>query len=100
MALPEDQHAVGKLSAQGADEAFADRVYPRSLDGGVQDSGAGGLEDDVERGSEVRSAVADREPNALEPLVAVRARLRACSTVQSPVVPAVTPPICIRRVPC
>ena len=30
----------------------------------------------------------------------VRARLRACCTVQSPVGCAVTPPRCIRRVPC
>ena len=42
--LPEDQHAVEELSAQGADEAFAGRVLARSLDGGAQDSGAGGLE--------------------------------------------------------
>ncbi len=55
MALPEDQHAVQELAAQGANEALADRVHPRSLDGGAQDSGAGGLEDGVERGSEVRS---------------------------------------------
>ena len=33
MALPEDQHAVQELPAQGADEALADRVHPRSLDG-------------------------------------------------------------------
>jgi len=30
----------------------------------------------------------------------VRARLRACCTVHSPVGFAVTPPRCIRRVPC
>ncbi len=28
MALPEDQHAVEELTAQGADEALADRVHP------------------------------------------------------------------------
>jgi hypothetical protein len=57
--LPEDQHAVQDLPAQGADEALADRVHPRSLDRGAQDPGAGGLEDGVERGGEVRSAIAD-----------------------------------------
>ena len=33
---------VEELAAQGADEAFAGRVHARSLDGGTQDSGAGG----------------------------------------------------------
>ncbi len=33
MAFPEDQHAVQQLTAQGTDEALADRVHPRSLDG-------------------------------------------------------------------
>ena len=68
MALPENQHAVQELPAQGADEALADRVHPRSLDGRAHDPGAGGLEDSVERGSEVRSAIADQGPNVLEPL--------------------------------
>jgi hypothetical protein len=48
MALPEDQHAVQELPAQGADEALADRVHPRSLDGGAHDPGADGPEDGVE----------------------------------------------------
>ena len=69
MALPEDQHAVEELTAQGADEALADRVHLRSLDGGTQNPGAGGLEDGVERGGLVRSAITDQEPDALEPLV-------------------------------
>ncbi len=64
MRFAEDQHAVEELSAQGADEPFADRVHPRSLDSGAQDPGPGGLEDGVERGGEVRSAVADQEPVA------------------------------------
>ena len=33
----------------------------------MQDPGAGSPEDGVERGSEVRSAVTDQEPDALEP---------------------------------
>jgi hypothetical protein len=48
--LAEDQHAVQEVAAQGADEALADRVHPRSLDRAVQDPRAGGLEDGVERG--------------------------------------------------
>jgi hypothetical protein len=67
--LIEDQHPVEELASQGADEAFADRVHPRSLDRGAQDPGAGGLEYGVERGGEVRSAVADQESDVLEPLV-------------------------------
>ena len=62
--LAEDQHAVQKLAAQGADQAFADRVRPRRLDSGAQDPGASGLEHGVERGREVRAAVTDQEPVA------------------------------------
>jgi len=69
MLLAEDQHAVQYLAAQGAGEAFADRVHPRRLDGTAQNPGAGGLEYSVERTCEVRSAVADQELNVLEPLV-------------------------------
>ena len=68
VALADDQHAVEELSAQGADKALADRIHARRLDSGAQDPGAGGLEDGVERGGEVRSAVADQELNVREPL--------------------------------
>ena len=54
--------------AQGADEPLAGRVHARSLDGGPPDRGAGGLEDGVGRSREVGAAVADQEPEALEPL--------------------------------
>jgi hypothetical protein len=63
-----DQHAVEEFSAQGADQSFADRVLPRSLDGRTHDPRADGLEDGIERASEVRSAIADQEPDVLEPL--------------------------------
>src|SRR5208282_2105711 len=53
MRLTEDQHAVEEFAAQGAEEAFAGRVHPGSLDGGPQDPGAGGLEDGVEGLGEV-----------------------------------------------
>jgi hypothetical protein len=49
MLLAEDQHAVQKLAAQGADEPFAGRIHTWSLDRGAQDPGPGGLEDGVER---------------------------------------------------
>ena len=48
MALAKDQHAVQELTAQRAGEALADRVHPRSPDGGAHDPRAGGLEDGVE----------------------------------------------------
>jgi hypothetical protein len=66
MSLAKDQHAVRELTAQGAGEAFAGRVHPRSLDGCAQDPGAGGLEDGVEGAGEGRSAVADEELDVLE----------------------------------
>ena len=50
-------------------KALAGRVHPRCLDGGVQDAGTRGLEDGVEGAGEVRSAVADQEPEVVETLV-------------------------------
>jgi hypothetical protein len=67
--LAEDQRPVEDLAAQRAYEALADRVHPGCLDSADQDSGAGGLEHGVERGGEVRPAVADQEPELVEPLV-------------------------------
>src|SRR5271165_2781264 len=69
MPLTEDQHPVEELSAQGADEALADRVHPRSLDSGTQDPGTGGLEYGVKGAGEVRSAVTNQERDVCEPLV-------------------------------
>jgi hypothetical protein len=68
VALAEDQHPVQELAAQGAGEALAGRVHPRRPDGGAHDRGAGGLEDGVERGGEVRAAVAEQESDVREPL--------------------------------
>jgi hypothetical protein len=64
MSLADDQQAIQEFAAQGADQALADRVHARRLHSGAQDPGTGGLEDGVERGGEVRSAVADQEPVA------------------------------------
>jgi len=66
--LTEDQRPVEEFAAQGADEAFADRVHPRHLDRGAQDPGTGGLEDSVELNGEVRAAVTDQESDVLEAL--------------------------------
>jgi len=38
----EDQRSAGDFAAQRADQALAGRVHPGCLDGGDQDSGAGG----------------------------------------------------------
>ena len=61
--LAVDQCPVGDFAAQGADEALADRVHPGRLAGAGQDPGAGWLKHGVERGGEVRPAVADQEPD-------------------------------------
>jgi hypothetical protein len=64
----ENEAASEDLASQCADEALADRLHTRRLDGGAQDRGAGGLEDGVKGAREVRSTVTDQEPVALEPL--------------------------------
>jgi hypothetical protein len=67
MGLAEDQDPVQEFAAQGFDEPLAGRVHLWCLDGGAHDRGAGGLEDSVKGAAEVRSAVADQEPELLEP---------------------------------
>src|ERR1019366_373933 len=53
--LVQDQGPVEELTAQGANQALADRVHPRRLDRDAHDGGAGGLEDGIEgRGSSSR----------------------------------------------
>src|SRR5258706_12729777 len=49
-------------------KALAGCIHARCLDGGAQDPGAGGREDGVERGGEVRSAVAGQGLNVPEML--------------------------------
>jgi hypothetical protein len=83
MAFPEDQHAVQELTAQvptrrsqiafirGARTTVRTILVP------------GGLEDRVERGSEVRSAIADEEPDVLEPLAESESEVAGLCTVQS-----------------
>jgi hypothetical protein len=59
---------IAPLVTRRGATTLADRVHPRSLDGRAQDPCARGLEDGVERGGEVRSAIANQEPDVLEPL--------------------------------
>ena len=98
--LTEDQRPVEDFAAQRADETLADRVHPGWLDGADQNPGAGGLEHGVERGCEDRAAVADQEADVPESLVETEGEIPRCCTVHSPVGCAVTPPRCIRRLPC
>ena len=63
-----DQEVVEAFPAQGADEAFGDRVRPRCPDRGADDPDVGAGEDGVERGGELAVPVADQEP---EPVGAV-----------------------------
>jgi hypothetical protein len=73
--LVQDQGPVENLTAQGADQALADRVHPRGLHRGAHDGGAGGLEDGIEGRGEVRPAVADEEPEIPESLAEVEGQV-------------------------
>src|SRR5690242_18855319 len=100
MRLAEDQPAVEELAPYGADETFAGGVHRRRLHGGAQDPGAICLEDSVEGLGEVRSAVADHELDALEAFAGAEGQI--AGLLHRPLRSgfAVTPPRCIRRVPC
>jgi hypothetical protein len=67
--LAEDQHPVGDLGPGREHKPFRVGIRARAAGRDLHGPGAGGLEDDVERGSEVRSAIADQE------LVATRGRM-------------------------
>ena len=62
VAWSDDQEVVEAFSAQGADEAFRDRVRPRCPDRGADDPHVSTDEDGVERGGELAVPVADQEP--------------------------------------
>src|SRR5450631_122938 len=61
MGLVPDEGAVYQLAAASADPAFGDRVHPGRLDVAEHGPDPGVGEDGVERGGEVRAAVADHE---------------------------------------
>ena len=56
-----DQEMVEAFTAQGADEAFRDRVRPGCPDRGADDPDIGAGEHSVERGGELAVPVADQE---------------------------------------
>src|ERR1039458_7748603 len=61
MVLAPDQGAVQELAAASSDPAFGDRVHAGRPDVAEHGPDAGVGEDRVERGGEVRAAVADHE---------------------------------------
>jgi len=62
VALGEDQHAVGELGSDGADDPFGVAVGLRTSGRDLDDPDAGIDEDGVESCSELACAVADQEP--------------------------------------
>jgi hypothetical protein len=71
MGLVPDKGAVQDLAAASADPAFGDRVHAGRPDVAKHGPDPGIGEDGVERGREVRSAVADHEPGSVCLLVRV-----------------------------
>ena len=71
VSLVDDQETVEEFAADGADEAFGDRVGPRGLHRRPNDADVERGEDGVERGGELGVAVADEEPKATPGVVEV-----------------------------
>ena len=71
-----DQDVVEAFAAEGADEAFGNRVRPRCPDRGADDADVGGGKNSVERGCELAVPVLEphklREPGAGPSSVAAR----------------------------
>jgi hypothetical protein len=65
MALVPDEGAVQELAAESPDPAFGDRVHAGHPDATEHGPDAGAGEDRVERGREIRAAVADHEPDSM-----------------------------------
>jgi hypothetical protein len=63
-----NQEVVEAFSAQGADEAFRDRVRAWCPDRRADDADVGAGEDGVERGGELAVSVADKESEPVGPL--------------------------------
>jgi hypothetical protein len=58
-----DQELVEAFAAQGADEAFGDRIRTRCPDGAAEDADVGADEHGVEGGGELAVPVADQNRN-------------------------------------
>src|SRR3954453_21792936 len=67
----DDQDSVEELAADGADEAFGDRVGPRRPYRCLDDADVGSGKHRVERGAELGVAVPDQEPEATAGVVEV-----------------------------
>jgi hypothetical protein len=64
VSLVDDQNPVEQFAADGADEAFRDRVRPRCAHRRLDDLDVDGGEHGVEGGGEFAVAVADQKPEA------------------------------------
>jgi len=71
MGLVPDQGAVQELTAASPDPTFGDRVHPGRLDAAEHGPDPSVGEDSIERGGEVRAAVADHELDPVRLLVEV-----------------------------
>jgi hypothetical protein len=78
MGLVPDEGSVQELAAASSDPAFGDRVHARRRHVAEHSPDAGVGEDGVERGGEVRAAVADHELDPVRLLTEVQRRLQAC----------------------
>ena len=77
MSLVPDEGSVRQLAAASPDPAFGDRVHPGCPDVAQHGPDAGAGEDRVERGGEVRAAVADHERDPVRLLAGVHEQV-AC----------------------
>jgi hypothetical protein len=73
--LVDDEDAVEQLAADGADEAFGDRVRPGCLDRCSDDLYAGGGEYGIEGDGEFGVAVPDEKPEPASGVVGVHGQV-------------------------
>jgi hypothetical protein len=88
--LVDDQQTVEKFAADGADEAFGDRVGPRCPHRRLDDPDVNRGEHRVEGGGELRVAIRDEELESRPVSLRSTSRMRACCVNQAPVGWAVT----------
>jgi len=85
VSLVGDEDAVEELAADGADEAFGNRVGPRRRHRCLDDADVGGGEDGVERGAEPGVAVPDEEPESSAGVLEVHEQVAGLWVSQAPV---------------
>ena len=96
----DDQEVVEAFAAQGADEAFRDRVRAGCPDRSVDDADVRAGEHGVERGGELAVSVADQEPEPVGAVAEIHEDVAALLGDPGPVGWAVIPATCTRRRPC